>query len=99
MSPPSFPPNVPVFRCSLPSTGSLGLVPPLSRYYEALRIPAAPPASLRFLRSTVPPPRLGPRSRSRKAQQLRARDCLSDSPTPDSLAETTGPPRFLKDPT
>src|SRR6516162_7501823 len=26
-----FPPNKPVFRCSLPSTGSLGLVPPFPR--------------------------------------------------------------------
>lgn len=35
--------------------GSLGLVPPLLRYCEALRLPAAPPASLRFLRFAVPP--------------------------------------------
>jgi hypothetical protein len=50
-----FPSNVPVFRCSLPSMGSLGLVPPLLRYCEELRLPAAPPALLRFLRSAVPP--------------------------------------------
>ena len=28
-------------RRPLPSTGSLGLVPPLQRYYETLRLPAA----------------------------------------------------------
>src|ERR1700693_4931464 len=38
-----FPSNVPAFRCLLPSTGSLGLVPPLLRYYQALRLPAALP--------------------------------------------------------
>src|SRR5690348_2090021 len=54
-----FPPNMPVFRCSLPSTGSLRLVPPFPRYYEALRLPAVPPAPLRFLRCTVPPCALG----------------------------------------
>ena len=53
-----FPSNVPVFRCPLSSTGSLGSVPPLPRYYEALRLPAAHPASLRFLRFAVPPLRL-----------------------------------------
>src|SRR5271154_1437178 len=74
-----FPSNVPVFRCSLPSTGSLGLVPPLPWYCEALRLPAAPPALLRFLRSAVPPLHLGLRSRGHKAQHLRARDFSPDS--------------------
>jgi hypothetical protein len=74
-----FPSNVPVFRCSLPSTGSLGLVPPLLRYCEALRLPAAPPALLRFLRSAVPPLHLGLRSRGHKAQYPRARDFSPDS--------------------
>lgn len=41
-------------RRPLPSTGFLGWVPPLQRYYEVLRLPAAHPASLRFLRSAVP---------------------------------------------
>src|SRR5882762_10407313 len=54
-----FPSNVPAFRCSLSSTGSLGLVPPLPRYCEALRLPTAPPALLRFLRFAVPPRALG----------------------------------------
>ena len=40
-----------MFRCPLPSTGSLGSVPPLPRYCKALRLPAAPPALLRFLAS------------------------------------------------
>jgi hypothetical protein len=43
-----------MFRCSLPSTGSLGSVPPLHWYYEALRLPAALRASLRFLRFALP---------------------------------------------
>ena len=41
-------------RHSLPSTGSLGLVPPLPRYYEMLRLPAAHFAVLRFLRLAIP---------------------------------------------
>src|SRR5260370_21953771 len=66
--------NVPVFRCSLPSMGSLGLVPPLLRSCEALRLPAAPPALLRFLRSAVPSLHFGLRSRGHKAHHPRARD-------------------------
>src|SRR5271157_2618375 len=41
-------------RHPLPSTGSLGLVPPLPRYYEVLRLPAAHFAALRFLRLAIP---------------------------------------------
>ena len=41
-------------RHLLPSTGSLGLVPPLQRYYETLRLPAAHFAALRFLRLAIP---------------------------------------------
>ena len=33
------------------------MVPPLPRYYEALRLPAARLAALRFLRTAIPPPR------------------------------------------
>src|SRR5262249_1893140 len=40
---------------SLPSTGSLGLVPPFRRYYGELRRLVAHPASLRFLRFAVSP--------------------------------------------
>ena len=46
-----------VFRQPLPSTGSLGLVPPLPRYYALLRLPVVPPAALRCLRLAVPPQR------------------------------------------
>ena len=41
-------------RHPLPLTGSLGLVPPLQRYYEVLRPPAAHFAALRFLRLAIP---------------------------------------------
>src|SRR5271165_4857889 len=41
-------------RHPLPSTGFLGLVPPLQRYYEVLRLPAAHFAALRFLRLAIP---------------------------------------------
>ena len=43
-----------VTRRPLPSTGSFGIVPPLPRYYWALRLLAVRPGSLRFLRSPVP---------------------------------------------
>ena len=39
-----------MFRCPLPSTGSARCVPPLPRYYEALRLPDDLPAWLRCLR-------------------------------------------------
>jgi hypothetical protein len=41
-------------RHPLPSTGSLGSVPPLLRYNEVLGLLVVHPASLRFLRSAVP---------------------------------------------
>jgi len=57
-------------RRPLPFTGSLGSVPPLRRYYGALRLPAARFATLRFLRwadtslaSLVRPHRLWTRGR------------------------------------
>ena len=37
----------------LPSTGSLGSVPPRRRYYGTLRLPSARPAALRCLRTAV----------------------------------------------
>lgn len=56
-------------RRPLPSTGSRGSVPPLHRYYGALRLPAAPPA-LRFssrgssaVRSVIRSPRRRARHR------------------------------------
>jgi hypothetical protein len=62
-----------VFRRSLPSTGSLGSVPPLQGYCGALRLPAVPPASLRFLRFAVPSLRLSFRSLGREARRPWAR--------------------------
>ena len=41
-------------RHPLPLTGFLGLVPPLQRYSEVLRLPAAHFAALRFLRLAIP---------------------------------------------
>ena len=41
-------------RHPLPLTGFLGLVPPLPRYSEVLRLPAAHFAALRFLRWAIP---------------------------------------------
>ena len=41
-------------RRPLPFTGSLGSVPPLRRYYGALRLPATRFATLRFLRWAIP---------------------------------------------
>ena len=49
-----FPSSGSVSPAPPPSTGSLGSVPPLHRYYQALRLPIAPPAWLRCLRSAVP---------------------------------------------
>ena len=53
-----------MIRRPLPSTGSLGSVPPLRRYYETLRLPAAHLAALRCLRLAIPP--LRPLFRSRR---------------------------------
>jgi hypothetical protein len=72
-----FPSNVPVFRCPLSSTGSLGLVPPLRRYYQALRLPAALPALLGFLRFAVPALCLGLRSRSARCSRTPVSRCLA----------------------
>jgi hypothetical protein len=49
-----FPSNGFVTRRPLPSTGSLGVVPRLRRYYEALRLPSVPLAALRCLRLAIP---------------------------------------------
>src|SRR5436190_16275907 len=52
-APDMFPSNGPLKRRPLPSAGSLGRVPPLHRYYEALRTPAVPLAALRCLSLTI----------------------------------------------
>src|SRR5208337_1485576 len=85
-------------RHLLPSTGSLGLVPPLPRYYEVLRLPAAHFAALRFLRWAIPslrplfvPP--GP-GRGAVDQSGVGRRYLQ----PPCSMETTGSPKFPEDP-
>ena len=85
-------------RHPLPSTGSLGLVPPLRRYYEVLRLPAAHFAALRFLRLAIPslrplfvPP--GP-GRGAVDQSGVGRRYLQ----PPCSMETTGSPKFPEEP-
>ena len=85
-------------RHLLPSTGSLGLVPPLQRYYEVLRLPAAHFAALRFLRLAIPslrpwfvPP--GP-GRGAVDQSGVGRRYLQ----PPGSMETTGSPKFPEEP-
>src|SRR5208283_4150863 len=85
-------------RHPLPSTGSLGLVPPLPRYYEVLRLPAAHFAALRFLRLAIPslrplfvPP--GP-ERGAVDQSGVGRRYLQ----PPGSMETTGSPKFPEEP-
>ena len=43
-----------MYRCPLPSAGSARCVPLLLRYYEALRLPDTPGATLRLLRLALP---------------------------------------------
>ena len=85
-------------RHLLPSTGSLGLVPPLQRYSEVLRLPAAHFAALRFLRLAIPslrpwfvPP--GP-GRGAVDQSGVGRRYLQ----PPGSMETTGSPKFPEEP-
>src|SRR5208337_727342 len=85
-------------RHPLPSTGFLGLVPPLQRYYEVLRLPAAHFAALRFLRLAIPslrplfvPP--GP-GRGAVDQSGVGRRYLQ----PPCSMETTGSPKFPEEP-
>jgi len=84
-------------RRLLPSTGSLGAVPPLQRYYATLRLPSTPPAALRCLRLAV--------SRSHPRFAPVAAGCAGRGPgvghpgLPPGFAEKMeGPPRFLEDP-
>ena len=85
-------------RHPLPLTGFLGLVPPLPRYYEVLRLPAAHFAALRFLRLAIPslrplfvPP--GP-GRGAADQSGVGRRYLQ----PPCSMETTGSPKFPEEP-
>ena len=85
-------------RHPLPLTGFLGLVPPLQRYYEVLRLPAAHFAALRFLRLAIPslrpwfvPP--GP-GRGAVDHSGVGRRYLQ----PPGSMETTGSPKFPEEP-
>lgn len=78
-----------VLRDLLPSTGSLGSVPPLPRYYEVFRLPADHPASLRCLRKPVPTRVLRLRSSPRRARRREARG--SSSGFPNRLIECSRP--------
>ena len=80
--------------------GPVGSVPQVRRYYEALRLPAVRPASLRspsargYRRAPMGSLRSGPRCAPRRPGEL-----PSASPTwPLPSTETTGPPRFLGNP-
>lgn len=84
----------------LPSSGSLGSVPLIPRYYGSLRLPAALPLRLRLLRLQVPPgirffAPLPEWMLSNKGQDFFFRGILNPlSP----VADTAGSPRFLVDP-
>ena len=93
MSRSSFPPPVPWLRHPLPSTGSLGSVPPLQRYYAVLRLPAAHSVSLRCLRSTVA--KSPPVSLPRRAEPARRGLGLVTRCPSGFTSEASGPPRFL----
>lgn len=82
-----------MLRHRLPSTGSLGSVPPLQRYYAVLRFPAAHSVSLRRLRSTVP--KSAPVSLPRRAEPARRGLGLVTRCPSGFTSEASGPPRFL----
>ena len=82
-----------MLRHRLPSTGSLGSVPPLQRYYAVLRLPAAHSVSLRCLRSTVP--KSAPVSLPRRAEPARRGMGLVTRCPSGFTSEASGPPRFL----
>ena len=85
-------------RHPLPLTGFLGLVPPLQRYYEVLRLPAAHFAALRFLRLAIPSlrPLFVPPGPGRGAVDPPGvgRRYLQ----PPCSMETTGSPKFPEEP-
>ena len=95
--PPWLLPNGPLKRRPLPSAGSFGPVPPLRRYYETLRPPAAHLAALRCLRLAIPPLRrsLLPAASTRDRG---LRGVGVPVPEPELLVETDGSPRFLGNP-
>jgi hypothetical protein len=75
------------------------LTPPLGTI-RALRLPAAPPASLRFLRSAVPSVRSHIRSRGPDERPGRGPGLLRfGQPVPSYVpTETAGSPKFLGNP-
>src|SRR3954462_9369416 len=79
-------------RLVLPSTGSLGPVPPLPRYYEELRRLVVRPASLRYLRSAVSP--VGAWFARCVAPPPQRLDLISGLSSPHVAVQTTRPPRF-----
>ena len=99
MFPWSFPPAVPCPGAPLPSTGSLGSVPPLHRYYRGAPTPHRPSrlTSLPSLRSTVVASLL----RSHRWPVACAREpgpFIAGGPPGTYPTETMGSPRFLDEP-
>jgi len=92
-----FPSNGVMIRRPLSSTGSLGMVPPLRRYYGTLRLPAALLAALSCLRGAIPPlhPIFVPHGRGRAAG---ARGLSVPVPQPEVAVEAAGSLRFLENP-
>jgi hypothetical protein len=85
-------------RRLLPSTGSLGSVPPLPRYYSTLRIPTTHPAALRFLRTGGIPVASEFRSHGRRMRRPWAWSWSPGTSRRESAEKMEGPPRFLGNP-
>src|SRR5260370_31541155 len=95
MSPPSCPPAVPGHGLPFPPRGPLDRFPRFAGTTGMLGRPAIPRASLRFLRSALPPcARFFLLSRRRGAPRCRAGVCHG-VPLPGRSVEMAGPPRFL----
>ena len=93
------PDNGSATRRLLPFLGSAGTVPRVQRYYEALRVPAARPATLRFLRMTVTTPRACVRSAKPDAGLEPGVFGLVTPRRPVIIdVETAGRPKFLGNP-
>ena len=84
-------------RRPLPSAGSIGPVPPLHRYYEALRLPAARFAALRCLRLAIPPVRPVCSQRPGRTT-VGSGELLFRVPSRKLSVETAGSLRFPSDP-
>ena len=79
---PSVPPTGPSVGVPFPPRGLVGPIPPLHRYYGALRFLVAHPSALRCLRTAVPSEHL--RIRSVGRQVLRPRPRAVGEPVPAS---------------